>query len=203
LRRDPPYPKEVVLQHPEAGRSHHPDKASWSGLFHGTNLHRTIVASVPWFLQDLGTYGIGIFTPTMLATIIGARVDHPRNTAELIQSDILATKGAAFIDVLLIVGIVFAVLLADRVGRISLQILGFIGCAVGLLLAALSLHVGGGWSGVLLFVGFMTFSFMTRGLPQRTAGAGKLQHPCFSWAYAIVMLCTVASNGHGEATSGF
>jgi len=161
LRRDPPYPKEVVLQHPEARDSHHADKAPWSGLFHGTNLHRTILASVPWFLQDLGTYGIGIFTPTILATLIGAHVDHPRNTAELIQSDILATRGAAFIDVLLIVGIVFAVLLADRVGRIRLQILGFIGCAVGLLIAALSLHVGGTSSAVLLFAGFMLFSFMT------------------------------------------
>jgi putative MFS transporter len=116
---------------------------------------------VPWFLQDLGTYGIGIFTPTILATVVGASIDHPRNTAELIQSDILATKGAAFIDVLLIVGIVFAVLLVDRVGRIRLQILGFIGCAVGLLLAALSLHLSGTVSGVLLFGGFMLFSFMT------------------------------------------
>src|SRR5262245_7153802 len=133
----------------------------WSELFKGKTLDRTMLASVPWFLQDLGTYGIGIFTPTILATLIGARVDHPRNTAELIQGDILATKGAAFIDVLLIVGIVFAVLLADRVGRISLQILGFIGCAVGLLLAALSLHVGGGSSALLLFAGFMIFSFMT------------------------------------------
>ena len=161
LRRDPPYPKEVVLRHPEARDNHHADKAPWSGLFHGTNLHRTILASVPWFLQDLGTYGIRIFTPTILATLIGARVDHPRNTAELIQSDILATRGAAFIDVLLIVGIVFAVLLADRAGRIRLQILGFIGCAVGLLLAALSLHIGGTPSAVLLFAGFMMFSFMT------------------------------------------
>jgi putative MFS transporter len=162
LLRDPPYPKEVVL-HPPQGcdNSRHPEGAPWSALFQGANLHRTILASLPWFLQDLGTYGIGIFTPTILATIIGARMDHPRNTAELIQSDILATKGAAFIDVLLIVGIVVAVLLADRVGRIRLQIFGFIGCAVGLLLAALSLHVGGTLSGLLLFAGFMLFSFMT------------------------------------------
>ena len=62
---------------------------------------------------------------------------------------------------LLIVGIVFAVLLADRVGRIRLQIMGFIGCAVGLLLAALSLHIGGTLSSVLLFAGFILFSFMT------------------------------------------
>ena len=112
-------------------------------------------------MQDLGTYGIGIFTPTILATVIGASIEHPRNTAELIQSDILATRGAALIDVLLIVGIVFAVLLADRAGRIRLQIAGFIGCALGLLLAALSLHVGGTLSSVLLFAGFMVFSFMT------------------------------------------
>src|SRR5262249_24615569 len=64
-------------------------------------------------------------------------------------------------DILLIVGIVFALLLADRVGSIRLQILGFIGCAVGLLIAALSLHVGGTLSAVLLFAGFMLFSFMT------------------------------------------
>ena len=164
LRRDPPYPKEVVLRAPGSGAiptAHAHDEAPWSALFTGIHLRRTILASVPWFLQDLGTYGIGIFTPTILATVIGASIEHPRNTAELIQSDILATRGAALIDVLLIVGIVFAVLLADRAGRIRLQIVGFIGCALGLLLAALSLHVGGTLSSVLLFAGFMVFSFMT------------------------------------------
>ena len=161
LLRAPPYPKKVVLHRLQAARDKrdYPEGASRSALFRGANLRRTILASVPWFLQDLGTYGIGIFTPTILATLIGASIDHPRNTAELIQRDILATKGAAFIDVLLIVGIVFAVLLTDGVGRIRLQILGFIGCAVGLLLAALSLHVGETLSGV--FAGFMVFSFMT------------------------------------------
>ena len=155
LLREPAYPKEVVLHREQARDKHHEHQwgeAPWSALFQRINLDRTILASVPWFLQDLGTYGIGMFTPTILATVIGASVAQPRNVAELIQSDILATKGAAFIDVLLIVGIALAVLL---------QILGFFGCAVGLLLATLSLHVGGTLSGVLLFAGFMLFSFMT------------------------------------------
>jgi putative MFS transporter len=159
LQREPRYPKEVILGEHRLEHSH--PKAPWSALFKGANLRRTILASVPWFLQDLSTYGIGIFTPTILATMVGARIEHPRNTAELIQSDIMATRGAALIDVLLLVGIVFAVLLADRVGRIRPQILGFIGCAAGLLLAALSLDVGGTLSIVLLFGGFMLFSFMT------------------------------------------
>jgi MFS transporter, putative metabolite transport protein len=160
LRRVPDYPKEVVLRRPPSvGPAQ--EKARWSVLFKGQYLRRTILASAPWFLQDLSTYGIGIFTPTIVATLVGARIEHPRNTAELIQGDILATKGAALIDLLLIVGIVFAVLLADRVGRIRLQIYGFIGCAAGLLLAALSLDVGGTLAVVLVFAGFMLFSFMT------------------------------------------
>ena len=165
LEREPRYPKEVVLRVAAEGRDTNrdpaPGKAPWSTLFTRANLGRTTLASVPWFLQDLGTYGIGIFTPTILTTLIGARSEHPRNTAELIQNDVLATKGAALIDVLLIVGIVFAIVLADRVGRIRLQNVGFIGCAAGLLLATLSLHVGGGLSVVMLFAGFMLFSFMT------------------------------------------
>jgi MFS transporter, putative metabolite transport protein len=112
-------------------------------------------------LQDLGTYGIGIFTPTILAAAVGANEDHARSIADLIAKDITAAKGAALITTLLIVGIIFAVLLADVVGRISLQILGFIGCAVGLLLAAQSSNFTGGTQTLLIFSGFMLFNFMT------------------------------------------
>ena len=62
---------------------------------------------------------------------------------------------------LLIVGILAAVLLTDRVGRIRLQIIGFIGCAVGLGLAILSLHAAEPARSILLFGGFMLFNFMT------------------------------------------
>jgi putative MFS transporter len=116
---------------------------------------------VPWFLQDLGTYGIGIFTPTILAAALGHKAVHARNLTDLIANDQLAAKGAALIDVLLIVGIIVAVLLADRVGRIRLQILGFIGCAVGLLLASFSAYAEGAAQMVLIFAGFMLFNFMT------------------------------------------
>jgi len=48
----------------------------------------------------------------------------------------------------------------DRVGRIKLQIWGFIGCAVGLLLAGLSVHPDGTNTMWLLFLGFTLFYFM-------------------------------------------
>ncbi len=56
----------------------------------------------------------------------------------------LAAKGAGFIDLLLLAGMVAAVLLSDRVGRIPHQMLGFLGCAVGLLVAAFSVDYSGG-----------------------------------------------------------
>src|SRR4029453_1742245 len=121
----------------------------------------TILASVPWFLQDLSTYGIGIFTPTILVRTIGHEDSAAQNISALIARDILAAKGAALLDVLLIVGILAAVLLADRVGRIRLQVVGFIGCAAGLGLATLSLHTTEPMRTVLLFASFMLFNFMT------------------------------------------
>jgi MFS family permease len=161
LRRTPPYPKKVVLSRAaeSAHKSHKP--AGFMDLFRGKNYGRTMLASVPWFIQDLGTYGIGIFTPTILAAVLSHQIEHPRNVADLIHQDMQAAQGAAFIDILLIIGIVFAVFLADAVGRIRLQIMGFYGCAAGLLLAALSLHFTGHVQVVLVFAGFMLFSFMT------------------------------------------
>lgn len=128
----------------------------------------TILASVPWFLQDLGTYGIGIFTPTILAQTLGHETSGVHNVSALIARDLLAAKGAALLDVLLIVGIIAAVFLADRVGRIRLQILGFIGCALGLAMATFSLHAAEPARSLLLFGGFMLFNFMTNLGPNAT-----------------------------------
>jgi MFS transporter, putative metabolite transport protein len=116
---------------------------------------------VPWFLQDLGTYGIGIFTPTILAASLGHEPVHARNLSDLIHNDMLAAKGAALIDLLLLIGIVAAVLLADKISRITLQGFGFIGCAAGLLLASFSTRMDGSVHVLLIFAGFMLFNFMT------------------------------------------
>jgi MFS transporter, putative metabolite transport protein len=162
LVRKPMYPNNITLPTLEGAESGGGKRPSFAALFKkGRNLRATILASVPWFLQDLGTYGIGIFTPTILATAFGSPADHVRSTSDLIMNDILAAKGSALITSLLIVGIAFAVLLADRVGRIRLQIFGFFGCAVGLLIASFSVDVSGQMRIMLIFIGFMLFDFMT------------------------------------------
>jgi MFS family permease len=160
LKRNPQYPKVVVLHDPhvaEHGQREEP-KMHVSVLFDKDHRRATFLASIPWFLQDLSTYGIGIFTPAILALTIGtagAVTDVP----DIVHKVLLSAKGTAMLDVLLLVGIASAILLVERAGRISLQILGFIGCAAGLGLAALSLV--GGHDVPLLFAGFMLFNFMT------------------------------------------
>jgi MFS transporter, putative metabolite transport protein len=162
LVRFPQYPTQIVLARElAAGSNGEHQKGSFLALFERKNLRATIFASVPWFLQDLGTYGIGIFTPTILAAALGAKADHVRSITDLILNDILAAKGAALITTLLIIGIMFAVAFADRFGRIWLQVVGFVGCAVGLLIASLSDGFDGSMKTTMIFAGFMIFNFMT------------------------------------------
>ncbi len=158
LNRKPPYPKALnLIETPGEAEG----KRSFAELFTPAHRRATILASVPWFLQDLSTYGIGIFTPTILANSVGHKVAHIRNLADLINNDELAARGSGFIDLLLIVGIVAAVLLVNRFGSIRLQTVGFIGCAVGLAVAACSSFVTGGAQIAMIFAGFMIFNFMT------------------------------------------
>jgi MFS transporter, putative metabolite transport protein len=162
LIRKPQYPANIMLlPHPVLAAEGKRHDQGFLSLLSKQYRRATIFASVPWFLQDLGTYGIGIFTPTILAATIGGPVEHIRTVGDLISDDIVAAKGSALITMLLIVGIVFAVLLADRLGRIALQVIGFIGCAAGLLLASFSFYVTGGTKTILIFAGFMLFNFMT------------------------------------------
>ena len=162
LERDPRYPHPQNVRLTDQPTPVHAGHLSGYGaLFHPKNLRATVLASVPWFLQDLGTYGIGIFTPTILAAAVGHKREHAQHVADLVANDLIAAKGAAFIDILLLVGVIGAVLFADRLGRISLQIAGFIGCAVGLFIAAQSVNFDGSTKIMLIFAGFMLFNFMT------------------------------------------
>lgn len=115
-------------------------------LFEADYQRATILASVPWFLQDLSTYGIAIFTPVILASVI--------------HNDLLGARGTAIINVGFLIGITVAIVLADRIGRIPLQIIGFLGCAAGLLMAGAGSDVEGG-NLALIVGGFLIFQFMT------------------------------------------
>ncbi len=131
----------------------------WRSLFRGKLQRATILASVPWFLQDLSTYGIGIFTPVIIAAAFGASAKE-HTVAAVIHNDLLGARGTALVDLGFLVGIACAIALADRWGRIPLQVIGFVGCALGLLIAAAG-NLGGQSNLPLIVAGFVLFQFMT------------------------------------------
>ncbi len=135
-----------------------------SSLFKKEYLKRTILAAVPWFLMDIATYGVGIFTPTIIATVISGK------GGSFITEDILSIEGAALIDVFLFAGLVLNILLVEKLGRIKLQLAGFIGMAVGLLTLAVAtcLPKTGHNYMYILFIGFIIYNFMMNMGPNAT-----------------------------------
>jgi putative MFS transporter len=204
LKREPQYPKIVELHDPHVsvdGVRSEP-KTHIGVLFDKSHRRATLLACVPWFLQDLSTYGIGIFTPVILAATIGtagAVTDVPG----IVHKVVLSAKGTMMLDVLLVVGILAAILLVEKAGRIKLQVFGFIGCAVGLGLAALSM-VGGGHNMPLLFTGFMLFNFMTNIGPnaQTYLLAGEV-FPTAIRGYGAGFAASVAKIGAVATAFGF
>ena len=129
----------------------------YADLFSPNYRRQTALASVPWFLQDIATYGIGIFTPTIIAALAFSQ------EGDFLVQEMASAKGAAIANSFLVIGFLFAILLINKVGRIPLQIIGFCGMAVGLWILSSANN-----SLALLFAGFILFNLMMNLGPNAT-----------------------------------
>ena len=125
---------------------------------------RTVLVPVPWFLMDIATYGVGLFTPIILGAI-----DISGRTDGLIAHDLAAARGSAAIDLFLLFGFLFGIWAVPRFGRIRMQVIGFGSMAVGMLilmtavqLSNSSLHIP------LVFAGFILFNLLMNAGPNAT-----------------------------------
>lgn len=156
--------EEPIMITPETDPPSREPNLSYGALFSSQYRQNIAFASIPWFLQDIATYGIGIFTPAILGALAFASQDN------FITQELATAQGSALVDLFLIIGFLIAITLIERVGRIRLQITGFIGMAVGLLiLAAASFSSTGSPSNLLLvFIGFLIFNLTMNAGPNST-----------------------------------
>lgn len=133
----------------------------YSTLFQPAYLRSTLLSAVPWFLMDIATYGVGLFTAVLLAEMHFDRADRPL----LLQVGTLA-RGTGLIDLFLLLGFVLGLWAVGRFGRIHMQLTGFAGMAVGMAVLFLStvLAGGAGQHAGLVLTGFVVFNlFMNMG----------------------------------------
>ena len=149
---------------------------------------RTIFTAVPWFLMDIATYGVGIFTPTLIAAIAVSGAD-----ASFITDDIVSTEATALLDIFLPLGFLLAILFVDRLGRVKLQVIGFAGMTVALIVLALAEGLpGGGDKHIpMVAIGFALFNLLMNAGPNATTFALP----------AEVFPSDVRAAGHGFAAA--
>ena len=129
---------------------------------------RTMLVSLPWFLMDVATYGVGLFTPVILGAIHSSS-----RAAGPLATEFADAKGSAAIDLFLLFGFLVGLWAVPRFGRIHMQVIGFVGMTLGMLILV-SAELGGGGAAAhvwLVFAGFILFNLAMNAGPNATTFA--------------------------------
>jgi MFS family permease len=154
---------EPVHKSPDPRSAWHSRLGLYAELFSKKNLRRTILITVPWFFMDFAFYGVGIFTPILIAAMIGTDMAG----FNFIAQDFFSSEYTVALDVFLVLGFILNILFIERIGRIRLQLAGFIGMAAGMFILAAS-QSGSSTIIALAFVGFGIFNLLMNWGPNAT-----------------------------------
>jgi MFS transporter, putative metabolite transport protein len=137
----------------------------FAALFSPRYRTRTLLVSVPWMMMDVATYGVGLFTPVILGAM---HFDSARNGT--VAAVLAEAEGSGLVDLFLLAGFGVGIWAIPRFGRIPLQVAGFTGMALGMLLLMFAAMAGDGPRMHLGFViaGFILFNFAMNAGPNST-----------------------------------
>jgi MFS transporter, putative metabolite transport protein len=128
---------------------------------------RTALVAVPWFLMDIATYGVGLFTPIILGAITISG-----DAGGVIAHDFAEARGSAVIDLFLLFGFLVGIWAVPRFGRIRMQVIGFASMAAGMLLLMFAVSRSNSPAGAghipLVFAGFILFNLLMNAGPNAT-----------------------------------
>jgi MFS family permease len=168
-----PQQREAVLQitgdpgNQGAASAVAPAKPGIAILFSRDYRACTVLVAVPWFLMDIATYGVGLFTPIILGAI-----DVSAKGIGVIARDFADARGSAAIDLFLLFGFLVGIWAVPRFGRIRMQAVGFAGMAFGMLLLMIAVSLSNSSAGAghipLVFAGFILFNLLMNAGPNST-----------------------------------
>jgi putative MFS transporter len=125
---------------------------------------RTVLVAVPWFLMDIATYGVGLFTPMILGAI-----EVSGAAGGVAAHDFAAARGSAAIDLFLLFGFLLGIWAVPRFGRIRMQAIGFASMAFGMLLLMIAVRLSNSSLHIpLVFAGFIVFNLLMNAGPNST-----------------------------------
>lgn len=163
-------------------------RVSWRDLFAPQARRATILTSVPWALQDVAVYGIGIYTPLILLQL------HLHNAVTGVGSPYIAERlgairGSGIVGIFLVAGFLLGIALIGRFSLVRMQIVGFICMAAGLAMVATGSAMHDNLP--LLVAGFVLFNTMLNAGPNLTTYTMPSQ----------VFPVRLRASAHGFATS--
>ena len=169
-----PEQREAVLQitgdggDPNVANSVPPSKSPGLAILFSRDYRaRTMLVAVPWFLMDIATYGVGLFTPIILGAI-----DVSSRRGGVFTSDFTDARGSAVIDLFLLFGFLVGIWAVPRYGRIRMQAVGFAGMALGMLVLTIAVSLSNSSAGAghipLVFAGFILFNLLMNAGPNST-----------------------------------
>jgi MFS family permease len=137
-------------------------------LFSQPYRRRMALAALPWFLLDIATYGVGLFTPVILAAIHFGKAQSGTIAGESVD-----IKGSGPIDLFLLVGFVIGLWVVPRFGRARMQAAGFLlmAAAMGILFMAVQMPGDSATKTAWIFAGFVLFNLAMNAGPNSTTFA--------------------------------
>ncbi|MCG8475521.1 MAG: MFS transporter [Cytophagales bacterium] len=157
-------PKEKILNLIQNEKTRIETKPRFCSLFTSKWLRNTLLATLPWFFMDIATYGMGIFTPSLLTHIFPKKAN-----ASLNEHVFYAIESSLFLNAFLVLGFLANLFLIEKKGRIALQKAGFLGMFLGLLLLSIFYEAhASGTHLLMIFAGFILFNFTMNAGPNAT-----------------------------------
>lgn len=131
------------------------DKSIQTGyrpLFSSRYLKATIAMCFAWALMDISYYSIGLFTPDILSAL------HLNSSGNFITDTKSIVENTIFLNAFVALGAFISIFVIDKVPRIGLQKIGFLGAFLGLFMLSTSAYLKIAPIYPVIFAGFLTYN---------------------------------------------